>query len=203
MSAGELAPCLGIIRADWKRIENQTAVSSNSGETDVIEIGDPMWAISVDVNIKNRVHFDFWDSFLARRRGQDLTFTIHRTFRPRPLDPLISTDAGLTLDSIDVGASTIQLSAYGAGRKAYPGDMISYRTSGSGYWVGQCTAEATADGSGVITVPVWPRPVTKHASAPLPRRIQAIGEFRLSGEPRITEGFKNWDIRFDAEQVLR
>lgn len=202
MSAGEQAPCLGIIEAVWQRNEVQTETASNSGEADIIEIGDPFWSIEVKVNIKDRAHFDDWEAFLARRRLQDLTFTMWRTFRPNPRDTSISSDTGLGVSSINVANSTITLSGYGAGKKAHPGDMISYITAGDGYWIGQATAEATADGSGVITIPVWPRPVTANAT-PLPRRIQALGEFRLSGSPRIREGHKNWSIDFEAQQVLR
>ena len=203
MSAGELAPCLGIIEAGWSRVENQTEIASNSGEADVLELGEPFWAIDVSVNIRDRDHFDEWDSFLARRRLHDLTFVMPRTFRQRPRDPLITSDTGLTVNTISAANSTVTLGGYGAGRKAYPGDMISYRTLGNGYWIGQVTGEATANGSGVITVPVWPRPRALHATSVLPRRIQALGEFRLIEQPRIREGFKRWDVSFKAEQVIR
>ena len=205
MSAGELAPCLGIVEAEWSRVENQTEIASNSGAADVLELGEPFWAIDVSVNIKDRAHFDTWDSFLARRRLHDLTFTMYRTFRRLPRDPQISSDTSLTLVNISEANSTITLGGYGAGLKAYPGDMVSYITAGSGYWVGQATGEATADGSGFITVPVWPRPRAFHATlaSRLPRRIEALGEFRLTDQPRIREGSKRWDVSFKAEQVIR
>lgn len=203
MSAGELAPCLGIIEATWTRNENQTSLFSNSGEADIIEVGDPFWSIDVRVNIKNRAHFDEWEAFLARRKLAVNTFTMWRTMRPRPRDTGITSDASLTVNAYNPGTSQLTLGGYGAGRAANYGDMISYRTAASGYWVGQVTEPATADGSGVITVDVWPRPWAPHASAPLPRRIQAVGEFRMLKKPRIKEGFKDWSIRFEADQVLR
>ena len=204
MSAGEQAPCLGIIEARWTPIENQTSVTSNSGEADVIEIGDPFWSIEVNVNIRNRVHFDVWDTFLTRRKLADLTFTMWRSLRPTPRDPAITADATLSIVSVDSGNSTVTISdVRSVGRKAYPGDMISYRTANNGYWVGQVLAEATYDGSGEATLSVWPRPVAPHASVTAPRRIAALGEFRLTEAARVQEGFKRWDIRFRAEQVLR
>jgi|GEM_PF-1164190 len=204
MSAGEQAPCLGIIEARWTPIENQTAVTSNSGEADVIEIGDPFWMIEVGVNIINRAHFDEWDTFLTRRRLADLTFTMWRSMRPNPRDPAITSDAVLSIVSIDSANSTVTVSdALSVGRKAYPGDMISYRTLNNGYWIGQVLAEATYNGSGQATLSVWPRPVTPHASVTAPRRIAALGEFRLTETPRVREGFKRWDVQFKAEQVLR
>lgn len=203
MSAGEQAPCLGIIEARWSRVENQTSAFSNSGESDIIEIGEPFWAIELEVNIKDRAHFDLWDSFLARRQLQNFTFTTWRTFRPYPRDTAITSDAGLAVGSVSEADSTVTFFSWGAGKTAYPGDMVSYRTAGDGYWIGQVTEEVTGQAGGGITVPVWPRPVTQHASSPLPRRIQALGEFRLTESPRIREGFKNWSFRIQAEQVLR
>lgn len=203
MPAQELAPCLGIIEATWQRIDVQTEAASNSGEEDVIELGDPYWEAEVRVTIRNRAHFDEWDSFLARRFLHDVTFTMPRAMRPRPRDRLITSDAGLTLSSIDAGQSQITLSGYGAGRAAHYGDMISYRTAANGYWIGQVMASATANGAGVVTATVWPRPAAPHASLPSPRRFNALGEFRLTEPPRLTEGFKDWAVRFNARQVLR
>lgn len=203
MSAGELAPCLGIIEAVWQRVENQAAVTANDGNADALEIGDPFWKISVRVNIKNRAHFDLWDAFFARRQLHNYTFTMHRTFRPNPRDPLITSDTGLTLSAISAANSTVSFTSFGNGRTAYEGDMISYKTAGDGYWIGMVTEETTADGSGNITIPVWPRPVTQHATTPAPRRIQALGEFRLTEAERPKEGFKDFSFRFEAEQVLR
>jgi hypothetical protein len=203
MSAGELAPCLGIIEATWSRNENQTSLFSNSGEADIIEVGDPFWSIDVRVNIKNRAHFDEWEAFLARRQLAVNTFTMWRTMRPNPKDKSITSDVGLSLQSYSVANSRLTFGGWGAGKAANYGDMLSYRTSANGYWIGQVVAPATADGSGNITVDVWPRPWAPHATTILPRRIQAVGEFRMLKTPRIKEGFKDWNIRFEAEQVLR
>lgn len=203
MSAGELAPSFGVIEATWQENEDQASAFSNNGQGAVLEIGDPFWTVDVKVSIISREHFDVWDAFLARRRLQGFTFTMWRSLRRRPRDTGIVTDSALVLSGINVGASRLTLSGYGAGRTAHIGDMISYRTAGNGYWIGKVVAPASADGSGQVTVDVWPRPWPAHASAPLPRRIEALGEFRLSKVPRKTEGYNNWRIQFEAEQVLR
>jgi hypothetical protein len=203
MSAGELAPSFGIVEATWEENEDQASAFSNNGQGGVLELGDPFWTIDVKVTIISRDHFDQWDAFLARRRLQGFTFTMWRSLRVRPRDAGIVSDGALVLSGINVAASQLTLSGYGAGRNAHIGDMISYRTLDNGYWVGKVVAPATADGFGQVTVDVWPRPWAAHASAPLPRRIQALGEFRLTGKPRKTEGYNNWRIQFEAEQVLR
>lgn len=203
MSAGELAPSLGIIEANWERNENQTASTSNDGESDVLEFADPLWTIKVKVTITSRDQFDEWDSFFARRQLAVNSFTMWRSLRVRPRDQLITSDAGLALSGINAGASTISLTGYGIGRKASFGDMIGYRTAANGHWVGQVVQEATADGAGAITASVWPRPVAPHATTPAPRRFKALGEFRMIKAPDPNEAWMDWDYRFEAEQVLR
>lgn len=203
MFEGELAPSYGVIEATWERNENQTAVFSNDGDADVMEIADPAWSLDVKVAVLSRAHFDEWDSFLARRNLSENSFTIWRSLRVRPRDPLILNDAGLALSAYNPATSTLTLAGYGAGRAAHYGDMIGYRTAANGYWVGQVQAPATADGSGAITVSVWPRPWAPHAGAPSPKRFNALGEFRLTKKPKTKEAYNDWDIRFEAEQVLR
>lgn len=203
MSAGELAPSYGVIEATWEENEDQSAAFSNDGEADILELGDPFWTINVKVEIVSRAHFDEWDAFLSRRWQSALTFTMWRSLRIRPRDPAITGDTGLAVSGINVASSQITLSGYGAGRAAHYGDMISYRTPGLGYWVGKVVSPATADGSGNITIEVWPRPVTPHGATQQVRRFFALGEFRLLKKPKKTEGHNEWSLRFEAEQVLR
>lgn len=202
MFEAELAPGYGVIEALWERNEVQTALTSNDGESDVLEIGDPFWSLDVRVALVSRDHFDEWDSFLARRNLSENSFTMWRSFRIRPRDALIASDASLLLAGIDVANSQISFAGWGNGRQAHYGDMVAYRTEANGYWVGQVTAPQTADGSGNIAVSVWPRPWAPHASAPAPKRFKALGEFRLLKKPRLKEGHKEWEVRFTAEQVL-
>ena len=141
MSDGELAPCLGIIRGDWNLVPNQTGATTNSGETDILDLGTSIWAIDIDVNIKDRKHFDEWDRFLTSRNLQEHTFVMPRPLRRLPADGTITSDTGLTLQSYDYANSTLTFSGGGSAKKASFGDMVSYRTAGSGYWIGQVTSE--------------------------------------------------------------
>lgn len=202
MFSRELAPSYGIIDASWERNENQTAQFSNEGDSDVLEIGDPFWTIDVKVTITSREQFDEWDSFLARRNLSENSFLMWRSLRVRPRDLLITSDAGLILASVNEGSSQITLAGYGAGRQAHYGDMIGYRTAANGYYAAQVVAPATADGSGNITVSVWPRPMAPHDTTPDPRRFQALAEFRLLKKPKPKEAWNDWDYRFEAQQVL-
>ena len=118
MSAGEQAPCEGVISAVWNPIENQTAVTSNSGNTDVLELGTPFWEVEINVDCPNHANFDTWVSFLHRRRMFDLTFTMWNHLRPLPSDRTITSDTGLTLGSISEANSTLTFSGFGASKTA-------------------------------------------------------------------------------------
>tara|TARA_B100000678_G_scaffold13657_2_gene10744 strand:+ start:919 stop:1530 length:612 start_codon:yes stop_codon:yes gene_type:complete len=203
MSAGELMPCYGVIESEWTLVENQTANVLNSGQSDVLELGTPYWEVDIRVDCPDRSDFDEWSAFIRRRRGFDLSFTMWRHFRPLPSDGSILSDSGLTLTGISEVNSTVSFSGFGANKTAHQGDMLSHITAGSGYWLGEVSETTQANGSGVITVPVNPRPRPAHASAPLPRRIKSLGEFRLSDRPQFTERFRNYSLRFSARQVIR
>lgn len=203
MSAGEQAPCEGVITSTWQMVDNQTAIVSNSGETDVLELGTPFWEIDVRVDCPNRTNFDVWKAFLARRWSFDLTFTMWHSLRSLPVDRTITSDTSLAISGISEVNSTISFTSFGASKTATLGDMISYRTADNGYWVGMVTETTQADVSGVVTVPVWPRPRAVHATTVSPRRLQALGEFRLSERPRLRENFKDYSVQFKARQVIR
>jgi len=202
MFSRELAPSLGIVEAEWERNDNQTSLTGNRGDSDVMEIGDPFWTIDVKVTITSREQFDEWDSFFARRKTSEASFLMWRSLRVRPRDLLITSDAGLGLASIDEANSQITLSGYGAGRQAHYGDMIGYRTAANGYYAVQVVAPATADGAGNITLSVWPRPWVPHVTTPDPRRFRALAEFKLTKKPKPKEAWHEWDYRFEAQQVL-
>lgn len=201
MSAGELIPCRGIVGADWQPMNQQATPETLSGESDVLELGPSYWVVDFEVECPTREDFDTWSAFLARRGGAAVTFTAPRTFRKLPRDPSVLSDSGVSLTSIDIGARTITLGGVGAS-KAYAGDMVSYRTLGGGYYIGQVQADTTAVG-GSITLLVWPEPAAKNAVAPLPRRIEALGEFRLDGAPRWSGEWRRRGVRFTAKQVIR
>lgn len=201
MSAGEVMPCTGITSAAWALVPQRTEVEALSGGAVSIDLGPAFWEIDLDVSLFSRDVFDLWAAFIARRRGSSVPFTAWRTFRSRPRDSGVSSDASLTLPSVSIANSTITLGNAGT-YTAYPGDMLSYRTQNSGYWVGVSTAQVSAAG-GSITIPVEPAPRARASSGQSPRRIQALGEFRLDGEPRFRESQRRRSLRFKARQVIR
>lgn len=201
MSAGALIPCRGIVKAEWTPTVQQAAPETLSGESDVIELGRSYWALDFEVELSRRSYFDEWAVFLAERDGADLSFTSPRHFRKYPADPLAFSDGSLTLIGVDQSARTVSFGGVGT-NIATRGDMISYRTAGNGYWVGMVRYDAIPAG-GTVTMPVWPAPVAPHPTTPTPRRIEALGEFKIDGDVRWGERAHRRTISFKAKQVLR
>lgn len=201
MATGDLIPCRGIVKAEWTPVVQQAAPETLAGASDVIELGRSYWEVDFEVELSRRSYFDEWVAFLAGRDGADFTFTAPRHFRKNPQDSSITSDASLTLNSVNISGRTITLGGAGTGQ-AKRGDMLSYRTASSGYWVGVATADASPSG-GVVTIPVWPAPMTPHATTKSPRRIEALGEFRLDGAPRWQETARRRKVSFKAKQVIR
>lgn len=201
MATGDLIPCRGIVKSNWQPIVQQAAPRTLSGASDVLELGRSFWSVEFEFDLPKSADYDAIFAFLAARDGADFTFTSPRHFRKFPADKSITSDASLTLNSINASARTITLGGAGSGL-AKVGDMFSYRTAANGYWVGVATVDASPSG-GVITIPVWPEPMTPHATTKSPRRIEALGEFRIDGEPRWNEKGRRRSVSFSAMQVVR
>lgn len=201
MSAGELIPYRGMTKADWEPIEQQAAPETLSGDADVLELGRGYWVVNFEFELPKREDFDAISAFLTRRQGAAVTFTAPRFFRKLPRDLSITSDAGLTVTGLSKSSRLVQFTGVGAS-KAYTGDMISYRTVADGYYIGQVQADVDPVG-GAITMNVWPEPMTQHASTPSPRRIEALGEFRLDGLPKWSGEGRRKRVSFKAKQVIR
>lgn len=198
--AGEVAPCKGITRADWRLRRQQSVRSTLSGETDVMVLGVPYWEVSVTVSLPDRTdYFDLWSSFIERRRGGDHTFLLPRTFRPGARDVAGSSFPSASVANYSAPSSVLQISGASAWKPRY-GDMISYETVGGGLWIGQVMQdENSAD---PVSVQVEPKTVSPASPSNL-RILDALGEFALDGEPTFREGHKRRSLRFKAKQVIR
>jgi hypothetical protein len=201
MSAGALLPCRGVVKSEWVPTVQQTAPETLSGNTDVLELGRSHWTAEFEFDLSRRSYFDDVAVFLAERDGADLTFTSPRHFRKFPADTSISSDAGVTVSAVNIASRTVTFGGVGTG-KATAGDMISFRTVGNGYWTGLVRADATPV-AGVVTMSVWPAPVAAHSVTPSPRRIEALAEFRIVGEPKWNEQARRRGVSFTARQVIR
>lgn len=197
MSTGEEWPGEGILRCDWTLNRRQNAPFSLAGDSVVDEYGEPFYTIDVSVEAPRHSALALaWSGFMTRRQGRKVTFSAHRFFRPNPANGLITSDAGLSVAAYDREASTITLSGTGSDQ-SQPTDMVSYFTAKSGYYVGEVVS---VDGS-VLTM--QPPPFEPHASTSNPRRIKALGEFRMDGDFTPSEAYDSWSLNFTASQVIR
>lgn len=199
MSAGEFWPEKGIIDNTWTLNLQDTLPSSLSGQSIPVRLGEPFWSISVDVDVpRNSLLETQWAAFFDRRDGSGVSFTANRSFRSFPITGGDSAGINVTADR---AASTVTLSGLGA-RTGSPSDMLSFYTASQGYWVGSIKS-VLSSASGTETYEVSPPPFTPNAAAPVPRRLKAIGEFRLIGQPRPTETYNSRGWRFAARQLIQ
>jgi len=190
----------GVVECLFEPNEVQTDRVVASGESVNLTVGEPFWTATLRVETPTRQSKSVWGAWAAARRGSRNPFLISRSWRLIPRGGPIS-DTGLTVASVNKGASTVTFSSAGAWA-AKIGDMISYYTTAGGYYIGEVLAPATASG-GNITVQVWPPPATPHASTARPRRNYAFGEFYLSGRLSRTETKEPDFIEFEARQLIR
>lgn len=75
--------------------------------------------------------------------------------------------------AISYANSTISCDQFVAGAQFYPGDYFSYK-QGNIWWLFKAIEQKAADGSGIITIKVKPRPVLSIA-APIELRMERAG----------------------------
>ncbi|WP_022699307.1 hypothetical protein [Euryhalocaulis caribicus] len=201
MSNGELILDIQIKDMAWDLPEMQSSAESRSAFRQVNTLGEPFWTLNVRTTYLTQEQFRKWTAWLTRRRGERFSFTAWRKSRPAPFAGGVASDASLTVESIDAEAGTVTFGNAGA-YKASPGDMVGYYTAANGYWIGEVLADAAAS-AGEVTLSVHPAPLTPHASTPSPRRLQALGEFKMIGRPEIMEVYDDRWVAFQARQVVR
>lgn len=199
MSAGELIPTARLQVMEFARVTNQTARMGNSGNSIRNQLGPSKWGLRVETARLNLAEARIWSAWLARR-AEGVTFTAWRLWRANPAGAIGEPDGAIAI-AVDAGASEITLSGVGA-YAASAGDMISWRTLANGYCCVEATAGAAAT-AGAITIPVWPRPMAPHASAPDVRRVKALAEFELTTDPGGFEDYDGRTLSFEAIQILR
>lgn len=204
MANGDLILTNGIIKMDMSLIPMQTQRMGANGNSLRVTVGPSRWRLDVETAYLPKADARAWDAWLADRIHGAQTFTAWRYLRETPAQ-LGNPDSSVTLAAVDIPNSELDLTGTGT-YTARRGDMISYRTDVSGYWLGMVTADVKASG-GALSVPVVPRPLAKHASTPALRRVQALGEFELASaiDPfdDYTANTGGRRLRFQAMQVLK
>ena len=198
MTTAEFWPEKGIQRCDWLPVNRDSAPFGLSGDSIAVAYGEPHFTLSVSVAAPpgSQLARD-WSTFMRRRKGRQVTFSANRPFQSFPVNPAIVSDSTLAVAASDRAASTVTLSGPDS-TLSQPSDMIGFFTANSGFYVGEIV---TALGGG--TFEVWPPPFNPHASTANPRRIKALGEFRMDGDFAPKEAHDGWSLRCTATQVIR
>lgn len=204
MSDAELVPACGVITSRWQLLHPQTASYSASARSTVLELGEPYWTVDVTVTLaqlsmKDYVHA--WSAWWRRRRGQAVSFTMPRHFRRNGFSPH-SDDSALQVLAYDDVNSTVTLKSGTDDYAVNLGDMIGYFTKKGSFYIAEVVVGAESVG-GQVTISVEPPPYEPHPTDANPRRIDALGEFRLIDAVDWQEAYKDNELSFQARQLLR
>lgn len=162
MSVITYTTALGISRMAWALPRRDIAFSSPFGSQSV-EVNVPLWEVSITGPSRNDANMGPWKAFLMKLRGKTNQFEVWDVKRPAPLGTMRGT---MTLNAEAAqGATTLAIVASGENAKTLvEGDLLGLG-SGTTQQVVMVTADATSNGSGVISVSVEPPLRNTHAAA--------------------------------------
>jgi hypothetical protein len=166
------------------------------GGGQVMIYGVSFWTATFEYRNLTEAAMRALSGWCADRNGAASPFTAWRPSRYRPLNGPSATNSGIGVSGVSVANSYVTMT--GLPVPLAIGDMISYKTIGGGYYVGEVTAPASA---GTSNVYVKPAPVTPHGT-PDPKIVGALGSFKLTGlNAPIETADKVYSMSFAARQV--
>lgn len=162
MSVITLPTGIGIASQTWGQQRNDIEFRSAFG-AQAMEGSGPLWVSSLTATIQTEAEAGIWQVLLMQLRGRTNQLSLHCLRRPAPLGTMRGT---MTLNAEAVqGATTLAIVASGENAKTLlQGDLIGLG-SGTTQQVVMVTADATSNGSGVISVTVEPPLRNTHAAA--------------------------------------
>jgi hypothetical protein len=200
MSQGEIFLTDRLKDCSWFLSPRQSVPFGRRGGQ-VITYGQPYWSAQFRYENLDEAGLRAMSAWIARREGARYTFTAYRPTRRKPASGLAS-NSGVGISAISTINSTISLTGLSTNAMA-AGDMVSYYTAALGYYCGEIVSVGALSG-GAQTVTVRPAPVTVNVSTPDVRVVEAIGEFQLDGEVRLSEPYdRRYAVSFAARQVER
>lgn len=140
-------------RMSWSQIRLDFSFNSAFGSQGM-EIGSPLWAVTLTSDRLYETDTGAWKALLMQLRGQTNQLSLWDFARPAPRGTMrgtmtVSTDAAQ-------GATSLVIVASGENSKTLlAGDLLGLGT-GTTQQVVMVTADATSNGSGVITVSIEP-----------------------------------------------
>lgn len=163
MSVIILPSDLKISSQPWEQVRNDVEFRSIFG-AQALEAAPPLWATTlVSTAVKdNESACGSWQAMLMQLRGRTNQIAVHNFGRPQPLGTMRGI---MTLNAAAAqGATTLSVIASGENSKTLlKGDMIGVG-SGITKQVVMVVADATSNGSGVISVTTEPALRNAHSS---------------------------------------
>lgn len=140
-------------RLTWAQTRLDLAFNSIFGSQSV-EVNPPLWEVSLESDQMYEADAGAWQSLLMQLRGQTNQLSLWNLARPAPLGTMRGT---MTLNTgAAQGATTISIiAATQASKTLKAGDLLGIGTSTTQQVV-MVMADATANGSGVISVTIEP-----------------------------------------------
>lgn len=202
MSVGEYWPETPVQTNEWTLNHVQNTPSALSGDSVVTDFGEPFWTVNVSVEVPIRSEMEReWSSFFRRRHGQKNSFTMNRSFRSFAERLGFNPAVPVTIESTSRTSRTIRVTNHGAGRVT-EGDMFGYFTAAQGFYIGEVDG-IIENSLSALEFTVYPAPFDPHVTSANPRFIKPVGEFRLDGEPDVSETNVSRAWAFTATQVIR
>lgn len=146
----------------WSQVRMDLSFSSAFG-SQAVEVSPPLWSAELSSDSMYEADSGIWQSLLMKLRGQTNQLELWNLARPAPLGTMRGTmTLNLAATQGDVTLSII--SATEATKTLKQGDMLGIG-SGTTKQVVMVMADATANGSGVISVTVEPALRNNHSLA--------------------------------------
>jgi len=153
MSVLEFSQTLGVATFSWAQQRRDISMSSPFG-SQAVEVAPPAWLVTLASNAMLETSAGEWQSFMLRLRGQTNQISLWNLKRPQPRGTMRGTmTLNIAAAQGDVSLSIIASSE--AAKTLVSGDLLGIGT-GVSQQVVMVTADATANGSGVIAVNIEP-----------------------------------------------
>lgn len=145
---------LRIAKQTWCQERNDIEFRNSFG-AQALEVSTPLWSSMITATQYLERDSGIWQALMMQLRGRTNQLSLHNTARPAPLGTMRGT---MTLNLAAAQGDTSLSITGGAGEAAttlLKGDLLGLGT-GLTQQVVMIVADATADGSGVISVTVEP-----------------------------------------------
>lgn len=203
-------PAAAKIRATHFRLQrNQALNPARGGQHQGVDMGEPLWVCELSTTALSHAQAGVYKYLRAKLRGALRTLYLYDAERPRPLAYITSPPSGAPyawgtpmVTAISRTNSTITCSGFSAGAVISDGDY-GHWDDGPARRLHICGA-ATANGSGVVTIPVEPAPPAA-ATATLPVAFtmeKASAEMVVMGFDAPLDGLTS-QVSLRAGQILR